>query len=190
MTKARDLANGGFGLVLIKPSSVVGGTDNGKGTVTFSSASSISLNDVFNSTYLNYKIMLRITGNGFAGNNNISMRFRVSNSDNSANSYFTGFSFDRVGATTGNGGGNPSTSYILHAQRDNDWFSFDMDVFEPFTTNTTLMSYRGLGNDNTSGYSANGGGLHNVASSFTGFSIFGASGNIGTGTVSVYGYNK
>ncbi len=27
MTKARDLANGGFGLVLVKPSSVVGGTD-------------------------------------------------------------------------------------------------------------------------------------------------------------------
>ncbi len=31
MTKARDLANGGFGLVLVKPSSVVNGTDNGKG---------------------------------------------------------------------------------------------------------------------------------------------------------------
>ncbi len=35
MTKARDLANGGFGLVLMKPSSVVNGTDNGKGTVSF-----------------------------------------------------------------------------------------------------------------------------------------------------------
>jgi hypothetical protein len=33
MTKARDNANGGFGLVLVKPSTVVNGTDNGKGTV-------------------------------------------------------------------------------------------------------------------------------------------------------------
>jgi len=47
MTKARDLANGGFGLVLIKPSSVVNGTDNGKGTVSFSGVTSVSLNDVF-----------------------------------------------------------------------------------------------------------------------------------------------
>jgi hypothetical protein len=43
MTKARDLANGGFGLVLIKPSSVVNGTDNGKGTVSFSGVTSVSL---------------------------------------------------------------------------------------------------------------------------------------------------
>ncbi len=55
MTKARDLANGGFGLVLIKPSSVVNGTDNGKGTVSFSGVTSVSLNDVFNATYTNYK---------------------------------------------------------------------------------------------------------------------------------------
>ena len=59
MTKARDLANGGFGLVLIKPSTVVNGTDNGKGTVSFTTASSVSLNDVFNSTYTNYKIILK-----------------------------------------------------------------------------------------------------------------------------------
>jgi hypothetical protein len=44
MTKARDNANGGFGLVLVKPSSVVNGTDNGKGTVSFSAASTVSLN--------------------------------------------------------------------------------------------------------------------------------------------------
>jgi hypothetical protein len=49
MTKARDNANGGFGLVLVKPSTVVNGTDNGKGTVSFSGASTVSLNGCFNS---------------------------------------------------------------------------------------------------------------------------------------------
>ncbi len=62
MTKARDLANGGFGLVLVKPSSVVNGTDNGKGTVSFSAQSTVSLNDVFSSTYMNYKIIINAIG--------------------------------------------------------------------------------------------------------------------------------
>ncbi len=62
MTKARDLANGGFGLVLVKPFSVVGGTDNGKGTVSFSGATTVSLNDVFSSTYMNYKIIINAIG--------------------------------------------------------------------------------------------------------------------------------
>jgi hypothetical protein len=62
LTKARDLANGGFGLVLMKPSSVVNGTDNGKGTVSFSAAASVSLNDVFSSAYDNYKIVLNTVG--------------------------------------------------------------------------------------------------------------------------------
>jgi len=73
MTKARDLANGGFGLVLVKPSSVVGGTDNGKGTVSFSAASSVSLNDVFSATYKNYKIIFTGTG----ANDDLKLRLRV-----------------------------------------------------------------------------------------------------------------
>jgi hypothetical protein len=61
MTKARDNANGGFGLVLVKPSTVVNGTDNGKGTVSFSGASSVSLNDVFSWKYdrLNFGLRLQ-----------------------------------------------------------------------------------------------------------------------------------
>jgi hypothetical protein len=69
MTKARDNANGGFGLVLMKPSSVVNGTDNGKGTVSFSAASSVSLNDVFSSTYDNYRILCRFTDTASGGSN-------------------------------------------------------------------------------------------------------------------------
>jgi hypothetical protein len=189
MTKARDLANGGFGLVLIKPSSVVNGTDNGKGTVSFTSASTISLNDVFNSTYTNYRILLRLTSGGSAGN--VCMRLRVSGSDNSTNNYYSGFSFDRFTNTTGNGAGNPNTTYVLPAMTSTGQvFSFNMDVFYPFTTNTTLISYKGTGQDVTSGYSMVGAGYHEVSSSFTGFTMFSNNGNLGTGTVSVYGYNN
>ena len=188
MTKARDLASGGFGLVLIKPSSVVNGTDNGKGTVSFSAASTVSLNDVFNSTYNNYKVLLRITAGAISGN--INFKFRVSNADNSTNAYYSAFAYDRVSNATGNGAGNPLTAFVLPAQTTVDWFSFDMNVFQPFTTNTTLISYMGNANDSTSGYSMNGGGLHNVASSFTGFTVINAGGNLGTGTVSVYGFNN
>jgi hypothetical protein len=189
MTKARDLANGGFGLVLIKPSSVVNGTDNGKGTVSFSSASTISLNDVFNSTYDNYKVLLRITSGGASGN--ISLKLRSSNSDASNNAYYSGFAYDRVSNATGNGAGNPLTYLILPAQTTYDWFMFDMNIMQPNLSGvTTSFTYHGTANDATSGYSMNGGGLFNVVGAYTGFSIINQGGNLGTGQVSVYGYNK
>ena len=189
MTKARDLANGGFGLVLIKPSTVVGGTDNGKGTVSFTSASTVSLNDVFSSTYNNYKVLLRITAGGVAGN--ISLKLRSSNSDASNNAYYSGFAYDRVSNATGNGAGNPLTYFILPAQTTYDWFMFDMNIMQPFSSGTTTsFTYHGTGNDVTSGYSMNGGGLFNVVGSYTGFSIINQGGNLGTGTVSVYGFNN
>jgi hypothetical protein len=157
-------------------------------TTSFSGVVTQSINDVFSATYTNYRILLRLTSGGAAGNCNI--RLRVSGADNTTNNYYSAFSFDRFTNATGNGGGNPSTAYVLPAMTSaGQVFSFNMDVFNPFTANTTLISYKGTGQDGTSGYSMVGGAYHEVSSSFTGFTLINNGGNFGTGSVSVYGYN-
>jgi hypothetical protein len=50
------------GLRLITPTSVTGGTIGTTGAVTFSGASSVSLNGVFSSAYDNYRIVMNASG--------------------------------------------------------------------------------------------------------------------------------
>jgi len=191
MTKARDLANGGFGLVLVKPSSVVNGTDNGKGTVSFSAASSVSLNDVFSATYENYRIV--IAADSSVTSTSALLRLRVSGADNTSANYI----YDR-GQAIGNGtfaGFSSGTSAAATAWDYGAWSGTysgvtSLDIFRPFAT------------DNTGGVSLNyyvdslpnhgiifSGLLTTVTTSYTGFTIYPGSGTF-TGTVSVYGYNK
>jgi len=188
MTKARDLANGGFGLVLIKPSSVVNGTDNGKGTVSFSAASSVSLNDVFSTTYENYHVVLNF--NASAAQSLISLRFRVSGSDNSNNDYYrAAISKDSSLSTINNENADPTTSYRIGTTGNNNAL-VSLNISSPFQTAQTTIVNNGVGINNTNEASwFVGGGGFGSTTSFTGFSLFPSSGTI-TGTVSVYGYNK
>ena len=70
MTRSRQTADWGSraGLAKIVPSSVAVGSGTGSanslGTVTFSGASSVSLNGCFSSTYDNYRLMLNIQWTG------------------------------------------------------------------------------------------------------------------------------
>jgi len=183
MTKARDLANGGFGLVLVKPSSVVNGTDNGKGTVSFSAASSVSFNGVFNSTYTNYKIVAYVKGSADAAGK---FRFRTSSSDNTTSNYWWGGYYQGYGATTtinpetGGGGVDAATISGVSSLAG----GFAADVFSPFSTDYTLVNAPSAESYNRQ-YSIQ----FRATTSFDGFTFYPGSGTI-TGTISVYGYNK
>ena len=183
MTKARDLANGGFGLVLIKPSTVVNGTDNGKGTVSFSAQTSVSLNDVFNSTYTNYRIITNILGTT-NDPDDILMRFRVSNADNTNATYER--IVTRIGSTVGTTQQGSQTSIFVGAT-STLWGGVSLDVIQPNLAQRTFVHGTGAYNANTEmqlNY-----GFFNADTVFTGFSLIAGSGNL-TGQVSVYGYNK
>ncbi len=186
MTKARDLANGGFGLVLVKPSSVVGGTDNGKGTVTFSASSAVSLNDVFSSTYQNYRIILQSTNTSAAA---IRMRLRVSNADSTANSYGTGYYYKQLGgAGVGSISDGFTTSWTVQQDSAQSASNVTIDIFRPFEVTSTFTHFFNNTTDNIHAIYL-GGNVFNASTSFTGFTIYPASSSI-SGTVSVYGYNK
>jgi hypothetical protein len=184
MTKARDLANGGFGLVLVKPSSVVGGTDNGKGTVSFSAATSISLNDVFSATYQNYSIVLEFscgtTGTG------VQIKFRVGGSDASTNYNWQFLTVDGTSVssnrTTSGTGGIEIAITGTAAQN-----MTAVTVCNPFLVATTTGTAIASSSFNTV-YTRSAFFNHTTAASYTGFTLI--PGAAITGTVSVYGYNK
>jgi len=193
LTKARDNANGGLGLILIKPSSVVNGTDNGKGTVSFSSSASTSLNNVFNSTFENYKIIFNWTQNN---TNQLYMRLRASSSDNSGANYgysgFTSVANSATLTTSVNSDGNTVWRIGYATGSDVIGGACEVTVFAPQNA-SRRTSYQSnyTWYDNTrfnNGWTAGG---HNQLVSYDGITFFcdGASPLI-TGTVSVYGIVK
>jgi hypothetical protein len=184
MTKARDLANGGFGLVLVKPSTVVGGTDNGKGTVSFSGATEISLNNVFSATYQNYSILLEYSC--ATGGTGVNIKLRVGGSDASTNYNWQFVTLDgttnSANRTTAGTGGAEISITGTTAQN----FAA-ITLVNPFLTATTTGTSINTSSFNTI-YTRNSFFNHTTAASYTGFTLI--PGAAITGTVSVYGYNK
>jgi hypothetical protein len=189
MTKARDLASGGFGLVLMKPSSVsAGATDNGKGTISFSGVTSVSLNGVFNSTYTHYFVVIDYSANGGGS----TLRLRASNTDNSnANFIIRGWGVpDSAGgqypiqlnsqtsmtlgtvSTSANFGAR-TTMHIMSPQENKATSIYVDSAYSTTNSSGEGYFYRGTHREN---YQADGFTLINSANM--------------TGTLSVYGYNK
>jgi len=184
MTKARDLANGGFGLVLVKPSSVVNGTDNGKGTVTFSAASSVSLNGVFSSTYTNYRIVFNVEHT--VGLVVLYLRLRVSGTDaTGANYNYQSLSADN---TISGGRSQNQTSTEIALISISVGNNGSTDIYRPFLANPTSFVGHIISAYN-SPYGRTYFSEHTPSTSYDGFTIFVSSGTI-TGNISVYGYNK
>jgi hypothetical protein len=161
-------AGGGSGLTLIDE-------------VSFTSSNAVNVNDVFSSTYNNYKILLL----GTVSAATVSLRLRVSGTDTTTN-----YQYVRLYVSSGSVG--TDTDVV-----DNDEFflgSFDgtnpspqiYDMFSPFATDKTSF-YGGGGGVNINNININA-GTQTDSTSFTGFSIICANGM--TGKVSVYGYAK
>jgi hypothetical protein len=188
MTKARDLANGGFGLVLIKPSTVVNGTDNGKGTVTFSAQTSVSLNNVFNSTYKNYRMF--ITATSSAGETDCNFRLRANGSDVSTSSY--NFSEVSLGAngTSYNRSGGLATSGAFGRIGGNGLGHITVDIAAPQIAQRTTTTSRSAADGSTSFFNASIASNFVSTTQFDGITIILTGGGTMTGTVSVYGYNE
>ena len=152
-------------------------------TTSFSGVSSGSVNDVFSATYENYRIIATLVGTTVEAFN---MRLRVSGADNSTNNYyFVGTDLNSSSASVTVRGGDPNTSWRLGAI-GNDFTILTIDVAGPQTSaKTAFVSAGGAGNGTNEAYGGNFGGFFSATTSFTGFTILGAS-NF-SGTVRTYG---
>lgn len=182
-----QIATSQVGLVPCVPSSIsVGsgtGTVNALGQVSFTSSSTVSLNNVFSSAHKNYRIMLNVTNSSVTGNA-LFIRLRAGGSDNSAasyqwmvvNTYFNGI------RQLGNSG---ITQAEIGYTGAGDVSCFAVtDIGAPFeNVKTYATNSRTYNNENSTG-----GWWFNATNSFDGFSIIANSGNI-TGSIQVYAYN-
>lgn len=148
---------------------------------TFTTASTVSVDGCFSSTYDNYRVVVRATGSTTI--QSCATRLRVSGTDSS-----TGYRWYRVdsNSTVGGGGNTADTGanmvYVNSTYRSS-WF---IDFAFPAVAEITGMSWIGYRPDD---YQSTGSCIHTVATAYDGFSIIPASGTI-TGSLAVYGYRK
>jgi len=199
MTRSRQTADWGSraGLAKIVPSSVAVGSGTGSsdslGNVTFSGASTVSLNDVFSATYKNY--IMKINVNSTSGSDaNVLLRMRVSNADNSTANYFDRFNGYTDFNATDNFRRSSQTAFFIGdtdgATSNPTYTSMNVEFRNPFETiaTTTFVDINDVVAASSATATYRGGGLFYGTTSFTGFTVYVSAGNI-TGNVSVYGFN-
>jgi hypothetical protein len=152
----------------------------------FTTSTGVNVNSVFNSTYTNYRIILRITGTSAGGDAAVRMRMRVSGTDSTTN-----YIDQRIYSFGTSVGAEQTTNWApidINPAYPDQASSFD--IFNPALAKHTIAS--GLySKTNNAGVSiqVNISQWHYAATVYDGFSLTPTSGNI-TGTVEIYGYAK
>ena len=151
---------------------------------SFTTSAAVNVNNVFTSTYRNYKIIVEGEGSESAGSF-IDMRLRVGGTDNSGSNYF--YSYNTVNASSTGadvGAGSQTVWRVFNAA--NTRFGCDITITGPQLTDehTFMALFASAGSG--IGLTGRSGGSFNAATSFDGFSLIPVSGTI-TGTYRVYG---
>jgi hypothetical protein len=154
-------------------------------TTSFSAVASQSISDVFSATYDRYLIATEISS--ASANVDILMRLRVSGSDATGSDYsYAGSGWRATNAqftpvstgTTSFDVGRAGVAYVCHAQ---------INVVNPFKTVKTVVLGQYGAKDSVSTFVNPFAGNHDLATSYTGFTLFPNTGTM-TGSVRVYGY--
>ena len=193
-----DIARGGTGstsgsgLIPIIPSSVTLGSGtssvSANGTVTFTGATSISLNSVFSSSYRHYRLVLDTPT--VSANGNVFIRFRNGTTDDTTGVYYQYWTMKRLNGTTQDNTGGPSTGYSLYGfiTNTNVYYAWTGDIMSPnISTTQSIVQGRGFGQDATTTYAVDSTVLFNTTRSFDGITIY-TGGPQMTGTVKILGY--
>jgi hypothetical protein len=157
-------------------------------TQTFTDVSSVSLNDVFSSTYDYYEVNFSMVGSTTA--QPLITRLRVSGADNTSSIYSTAtFTGNTDNASFFFSQGSFTTSIPMGAVETAGPCQGRIALFNPFATQIT--GWEGGAGWKTGSEARNRQftGQSSVTTSFTGISFIPSSGNI-TGSVSVYGLAK
>jgi hypothetical protein len=160
-------------------------------TTSFSAVASQSINDVFSSTYKNYRIIMELDGTVGASNQFL-MRLRNAGSDLTS-TYNSEMKFSAYASASNsfNDNANATDRWILGLipNAGDSRFTASIDLCNPFTSLSKTISGMSTGSKSGAyrGFAIFG-GENSTLSSYSGFTIYPASGNM-TGSVSVYGYN-
>ena len=156
---------------------------------SFTSSTSVVVNNCFTSTYTNYKIIVNYNS---STNAQTRFRLRVSGTSNSDNSYSANSVF--INNTTLVNEHNGALTYFVFNVCDGTSTPTaftNLEVGSPNESKETAFYSTGSMSKSGATNAAPfiGGGIFEVTTVFDGFEIYPASGNI-TGSVQVYGYGK
>lgn len=157
------------------------------GTYTASNTALVSANNVFSSTYDNYRIVGTFAA--VSGSPEAYLKLRASGSDSSG-SYYSLYDYINIAAAdVGTIKKSNSTNGIIINTFSTEEASFSFDIFRPFIAQETLFTGTGV-QKFTSGnyYSATNAGIHDVSSSYDGITVI--AGSAVNGSFSIYGYKK
>jgi hypothetical protein len=152
-------------------------------TTITNGVSSVSLNNVFSSTYKNYRVIINWL-EGSVTTATASLRLRASGTDNTGAFAYQPRGWKNTGGTLA-GFGTAGSSIPLNVITGADPITI-MDVTLPFVTRQTnfiIHSFEGSNND-AWGFGA----THTQAVAYDGFTLFPSSGTFTGGTIYVYGY--
>lgn len=174
---------------LITPTSIVvaGGTASvGQfGKVSFSAATSLSLDGVFSSTYDNYMIVVR--GKNGTGAVEMRLRLRASGTDNTTASSYVSQALSATSTTVTAFRDTQSYavfSYIYDTQRA----GYTCYMFGPNLAQPTAMRVVSAADD-TSARVYDNAMTHNQSTSYDGFTLYPGSSSL-SGEIAVYGCNQ
>ena len=154
-------------------------------TTSFSGVASQSINDVFSSTYDNYKILINTSDSN--ANGSILMRMRVSGADNTNNEYTRmRIYFDTGNSTAADNGSTGTSSFLTGNLNTTSGTQTTIELSSPFLTQRT--KHVTFANQTQNGLLVSG--TTTVTTSYTGFTLLPLTAVSMTGTVSVYGYAK
>lgn len=157
---------------------------------TFTTASAVSLNNVFSATYDSYRIKFLMTS--CTANGNLYMHVRAGGTDlSSGNVYAYAGWYAGSGGASGMAGYNVGGNEMIVGYHNNvvPRLTSNIELDLPYVATTTLMTYSGQGYDGSNYVSRNGGGEVVNTGQYDGFTIFPSSGTL-TGMVKVYGYRN
>jgi hypothetical protein len=182
------------GMRLVAPTSVSVGSGSGSvnavGTVSFSGASSVSLNGVFSSTYDNYRVQLDLTG---SNPGSVNMRVRSGTTDVSSSTYHHSYSYSQLNAaaalTTITTNASTTAAWISDLSSSGTYSHSSFDLSSPFLARPTvatgsILTYQ---NSGASLYVIYFGSTNTNSTSYDGITFLPTSNTL-TGTVSIYGY--
>ena len=151
-------------------------------TESFSAVTTLSVNNVFTSSYLNYRLVI----NAVANNVDLVLRLRASGTDNTSSDYRRGRYFVGLNNSVSAGSSNNDTqTNITLANLINNDNVCSVDIYNPHSAVNTLTTSFAAG----SLTQVIGGSLLN-STSYDGFTLFNSGAINMTGVVRIYGYRN
>lgn len=178
-----------MGLKNVVPTSISVGSGsasvNSNGTVSFSGASSISLNGCFTSTYESYKIIFKVASG--TATSQVRFRLRAAGTDQTGSSLWGGVIGSHSNTTQAFSGVQTFFALGDMANSTNPTLTSEVTLHYPQVAKVKGMTANIFFDNGSTVYGGSWGGEYQIATSCDGISFFMANAGNMTGTVQIYG---